>query len=63
MTKKRENTFEGLRLIKEAGGIEEYKIDKNDLTDLTSEDNTAPIVIFMDTYHVETQSEATVNTE
>lgn len=51
------NTKE-FHFIKSSGGIEEYKLLKNDLRVLMLPDHSAPVATFMVTYHVGSRNEA-----
>ncbi len=48
----------GFEFIKTDGGIDEYRLKSNGLTVLLMEENTAPVVTFMITYHVGSRNEA-----
>src|SRR5690554_3383206 len=48
---------EEFTLVKELGGIKEYRLDKNGLTVLLMEDHSAPVVSFMVTYLVGSRNE------
>ena len=53
---------QGFTLIKELGGIAEYKLDSNDLRILLRHDDSAPVVTFMVTYLVGSRNEAVGHT-
>ncbi len=46
------------KLVKESGGIEEYRCTLNDLSILLMEDHSAPVATFMVTYNVGSRNEA-----
>jgi zinc protease len=48
----------GVSFVREAGGIREYRLDKNRLTILLAPSKTVPVVGFMVTYHVGSRNEA-----
>ncbi len=50
--------YPGYTYIKSSGGIDEYRLNNNDLTVLLMEDHSAPVVTFMVTYHVGSRNEA-----
>ena len=58
MSPKNNQTFPGFKFVKSSGGIEEYTLQKNDLTVLVLEDHSAPVATFMVTYHVGSRNEA-----
>ena len=58
MSRKNNKTFPGFKFVKSSGGIEEYTLQKNDLTVLVLEDHSAPVATFMVTYHVGSRNEA-----
>ena len=58
MPPKNNQTFPGFKFVKSSGGIEEYTLQKNDLTVLVLEDHSAPVATFMVTYHVGSRNEA-----
>ncbi|MFH1851279.1 MAG: pitrilysin family protein [Candidatus Neomarinimicrobiota bacterium] len=51
-------TDSAFEYIKSSGGIDEYRLQANDLTVLLLEDHAAPVVTFMVTYHVGSRNEA-----
>lgn len=53
---------QGYTKIKTVGGIEEYRLDVNDLTVLLLEDHSAPVLTFMVTYKVGSRNEVTGTT-
>jgi len=57
-----QNIPEGYKKIKELGGIEEYKMESNDLTVLLMEDHSAPVLTFLVTYLVGSKNEVTGTT-
>ncbi len=58
MSPKNNQIFPGFKFVKSSGGIEEYTLQKNDLTVLVLEDHSAPVATFMVTYHVGSRNEA-----
>lgn len=56
------STPEGFSKVKELGGIEEYRMNSNDLTILLMEDHSAPVVTFMVTFRVGSRNEVTGTT-
>ena len=58
MSPKNNKTFHGFKFVKSSGGIEEYTLQKNDLTVLVLEDHSTPVATFMVTYHVGSRNEA-----
>ena len=58
MSPKNKQIFPGFKFVKSSGGIEEYTLQKNDLTVLVLEDHSAPVATFMVTYHVGSRNEA-----
>ena len=58
MSLKNNQIFHGFKFVKSSGGIEEYTLQKNDLTVLVLEDHSAPVATFMVTYHVGSRNEA-----
>ena len=53
---------DGFTKIKELGGIEEYKLESNDLNILLLEDHSTPVLTFMVTYRVGSRNEVTGTT-
>lgn len=53
---------EGYKKVKELGGIEELKLESNDLRVLLMEDHSAPVVTFLVTYLVGSKNEVTGTT-
>ncbi|KAA3608827.1 MAG: insulinase family protein [Calditrichaeota bacterium] len=53
---------DGYSKVKELGGIEEFKLESNDLTVLLMEDHSAPVLTFMVTFHVGSRNEVTGTT-
>lgn len=53
---------DGYTSIKEMGGIEEYRLNSNDLSVLLMEDHSAPVLTFMVTYRVGSRNEVTGTT-
>ena len=53
---------EGFTYVKSLGGIDEYRLDSNDLDVLLLGDHSAPVVTFMVTYHVGSRNEVTGTT-
>jgi len=58
MSPKNNQLFPGFKFVKSSGGIEEYTLQKNDLTVLVLEDHSAPVATLMVTYHVGSRNEA-----
>ena len=58
MSPKNNQIFPGFKFVKSSGGIEEYTLQKNDLTVLVLEDHSTPVATFMVTYHVGSRNEA-----
>ena len=58
MSPKKNQRLPGFKFVKSSGGIEEYTLQKNDLTVLVLEDHSAPVATFMVTYHVGSRNEA-----
>ena len=58
MSPKNNQIFPGFKFVKSSGGIEEYTLQKNDLTVLILEDHSVPVATFMVTYHVGSRNEA-----
>ncbi len=52
----------GFSFVKNAGGIDEYRLDSNGLSVLLLSDRTAPVVTFMVTYRVGSRNEVTGST-
>ncbi|MDX1638351.1 MAG: pitrilysin family protein [Balneolaceae bacterium] len=53
---------DGYTKVKEMGGIEEYRLNSNQLTVLLMEDHSAPVLTFMVTYNVGSRNEVTGTT-
>ncbi|MDR8391592.1 insulinase family protein [Aliifodinibius sp. S!AR15-10] len=53
---------DGYTKVKELGGIEEYRLESNDLCVLLMEDHSAPVLTFMVTYSVGSRNEVTGTT-
>ena len=58
MSPKNKKKEPGFKFIKTSGGIEEYRLESNNLRILTLEDHSAPVATFMVTYHVGSRNEA-----
>ena len=52
-----QNIPDGYKKIKELGGIEEFKMESNDLTVLLMEDHSVPVLTFLVTYLVGSKNE------
>ena len=58
MSPKNKKKEPGFKFIKTSGGIEEYRLESNNLRILTLEEHSAPVATFMVTYHVGSRNEA-----
>ena len=58
MSPKNKKKEPGFKFIKASGGIEEYRLESNNLRILTLEEHSAPVATFMVTYHVGSRNEA-----
>jgi zinc protease len=52
----------GYKMVKELGGMSEYKLESNGLSVILMEDHSAPVITFMVTYHVGSRNEVTGTT-